>query len=228
MNASFMAFREHVVKTPAKRFAPISWIGYTPVKSLLARRPMKRIYILSVQARLRRGRIAAAQLVTKLRRQRASFAPRCERKLRYYGQHLRCRQPARVSVATVSAVVNNTAYVSPPLKARVEAAVKRLGYRPNLVARGLATQQSRTLGVIVPNIANPFWPEVVRGIEDEAHRRGYTLLLASGDDDPQKEARYLMMFVAKGVDGILLTKAPAPCRATCSRSSSRRARRSCR
>jgi LacI family transcriptional regulator len=114
---------------------------------------------------------------------------------------------ARVSVATVSAVVNNTAYVSPPLKARVEAAVKRLGYRPNLVARGLATQQSRTLGVIVPNIANPFWPEVVRGIEDEAHRRGYTLLLASGDDDAQKEARYLMMFLAKGVDGILLTKA---------------------
>ena len=117
---------------------------------------------------------------------------------------------ARVSVATVSAVVNNTAYVSPPLKARVEAAVKRLGYRPNLVARGLATQQSRTLGVIVPNIANPFWPEVVRGIEDEAHRRGYTLLVASGDDNPAKEARYLNMFLAKGVDGILLTKAAGP------------------
>ena len=94
---------------------------------------------------------------------------------------------ARVSVATVSAVVNSTAYVSPPLKARVEAAVKRLGYRPNLVARGLATHQSRTLGVIVPNIANPFWPEVVRGVEDEAHRRGYALLLARGVDDPQKE-----------------------------------------
>jgi LacI family transcriptional regulator len=117
---------------------------------------------------------------------------------------------ARVSVATVSAVVNSTAYVSPPLKARVEAAVKRLGYRPNLVARGLATHQSRTLGVIVPNIANPFWPEVVRGIEDEAHRRGYALLLASGDDDPQKEGRYIAMFLAKGVDGILLTKAAGP------------------
>jgi LacI family transcriptional regulator len=117
---------------------------------------------------------------------------------------------ARVSVATVSAVVNNSAYVSPPLKARVEKAVKRLGYRPNLVARGLATQQSGTLGVIVPNIANPFWPDVVRGIEDEALRRGYTLLLASGDDDVEKEARYLTMFVAKGVDGILLTKAAGP------------------
>jgi LacI family transcriptional regulator len=114
---------------------------------------------------------------------------------------------AKVSVATVSAVVNNTAYVSPTLKARVEAAIKRLGYRPNLIARGLATQQSRTLGVIVPNIANPFWPDVVRGIEDEAHRRGYTLLLASGDDDAVKEARYLAMFLAQRVDGILLTKA---------------------
>src|SRR5437870_11734367 len=114
---------------------------------------------------------------------------------------------ARISVATVSAVVNGTAYVSPPLTARVEAAVKRFGYRPNLVARGLATQQSHTIGVVVPNIANPFWPEVVRGIEDTAHARGYTLLLASGDDDVAKEARYLRMFLAKRVDGILLTKA---------------------
>src|SRR5207244_801477 len=102
---------------------------------------------------------------------------------------------------------NGTAYVSRPLKTRVEAAVKRLRYRPNLVARGLATQQSHTIGVIVPNIANPFWPEVVRGVEDAAHARGYALLLASGDDDLKKEALYLNMFLAKGVDGILLTKA---------------------
>src|SRR5438046_1934904 len=94
---------------------------------------------------------------------------------------------ARVSVATVSAVVNDTAYVSAALKARVLTAVKRLGYQPNLLARSLATQQSHTLGMIVPNIANPFWPEVVRGVEDAAHARGYTLLLASGDDDLEKE-----------------------------------------
>ena len=75
---------------------------------------------------------------------------------------------ARVSVATVSAVVNGTAYVSPGLTARVQAAVKQLGYQPNLVARSLATQQSRTIGMIVPNIANPFWPAVVRGVEDAA------------------------------------------------------------
>lgn len=114
---------------------------------------------------------------------------------------------ARVSVATVSAVVNSTAYVSPSLKTRVQAAVKRLGYKPNLLARSLATQRSRTIGMIVPNIANPFWPEVVRGVEDAAHARDYTLLLASSDDDLKKEALYLNLFLAKRVDGILLTKA---------------------
>src|SRR5580765_5758137 len=80
---------------------------------------------------------------------------------------------ARVSVATVSAVVNGSAYVSPALKSRVEQAVTKLGYQPNLVARSLATQQSRTLGMIVPDIANPFFPEVVRGAEDAAYDAGY-------------------------------------------------------
>lgn len=117
---------------------------------------------------------------------------------------------ASVSLATVSAVVNNSAYVSPGLRTRVTAAIDKLGYQPNLLARGLATQQSRTIGMIVPNIANPFWPEVVRGVEDAAHAAGYTLLLASGDDDAAKEGLYLRMFLAKRVDGVLLTKAVGP------------------
>jgi LacI family transcriptional regulator len=117
---------------------------------------------------------------------------------------------ASVSLATVSAVVNNSAYVSPGLRTRVTAAIGKLGYQPNLLARGLATQQSRTIGMIVPNIANPFWPEVVRGVEDAAHAAGYTLLLASGDDDAAKEGLYLRMFLAKRVDGLLLTKAVGP------------------
>src|SRR5262245_50946454 len=115
---------------------------------------------------------------------------------------------ADVSVATVSAVVNGTAYVSPRLKARVETAIKSLGYQPNHLARGLATQQSRTLGMIVPDIANPFFPEVVRGAEDTAYAAGYTLLIASSDNDPKQEEVYLRLFLAKRVDGVLLTKAP--------------------
>ncbi|MEZ5284654.1 MAG: LacI family DNA-binding transcriptional regulator [Vicinamibacterales bacterium] len=115
---------------------------------------------------------------------------------------------AKVSVATVSAVVNDSAYVSPHLKARVTAAVKRLGYQPNLLARSLAKQRSHMLGMIVPDIANPFWPDVVRGAENVARAAGYTLLVASSDDEPAKEDVYLRLFLAKRVDGILLTKAP--------------------
>ena len=117
---------------------------------------------------------------------------------------------ARVSLATVSAVVNGSAYVSPGLKTRVTTAIQKLAYHPNLLARSLAKQQTRTLGMIAPNIANPFWPEVVRGVEDAAHAAGYTLLLASNDDDRAKEALYLRMFLAKRVDGLLLTKAVGP------------------
>lgn len=113
---------------------------------------------------------------------------------------------AHVSLATVSAVVNRSAYVSPALTARVTSAIQRLGYRPNLLARSLATQQTRTLGMIVPNIANPFWPEVVRGVEDAAHAAGYTLLVASNDDDRAKETLYMQLFLAKRVDGLLITK----------------------
>src|SRR4051812_8678528 len=115
---------------------------------------------------------------------------------------------ADVSVATVSAVVNATAYVSPRLKTRVEAAIKSLGYQPNHLARGLAMQQSRTLGMIVPDIANPFFPEVVRGAEDAAYAAGYTLLIASSDNDARKEELYLRLFLSKRVDGVVLTKAP--------------------
>jgi len=115
---------------------------------------------------------------------------------------------ADVSVATVSAVVNGTAYVSPRLTTRVAAAIKSLGYQPNHLARGLATQQSHTLGMIVPDIANPFFPEVVRGAEDAACAAGYTLLIASSDNDVKKEELYLRLFLAKRVDGVILTKAP--------------------
>ena len=115
---------------------------------------------------------------------------------------------ARVSAATVSAVLNESAFVSPGLKARVQAAVATLGYEPNLLARGLAKRQTKTIGMIVPDIANPFFPEVVRGAEDTVQTAGYTLLIASTDNDVEKEKLYLRLFLAKRVDGVILTKAP--------------------
>jgi len=115
---------------------------------------------------------------------------------------------ARVSAATVSAVLNESAFVSPGLKARVQAAVATLGYEPNLLARGLAKRQTKTIGMIVPDIANPFFPEVVRGAEDTVQTAGFTLLIASTDNDVEKEKLYLRLFLAKRVDGVILTKAP--------------------
>jgi len=115
---------------------------------------------------------------------------------------------ARVSLATVSAVLNDSAFVSSGLKTRVEAAIAALGYQPNLLARGLAKRRSQTLGVIVPDIANPFFPEVIRGAGDAAYAAGYTLLVASSDNDTKTEELYLRLFLAKRVDGVLLTKAP--------------------
>ena len=113
-----------------------------------------------------------------------------------------------VSKATVSAVLNDSAFVSAALKARVQTAVATLGYHPNLLARSMAKQRTQTLGMIVPDIANPFFPEVVRGAEDVTHAAGYTLLIASSDNDLPKEEVYLRLFLSKRVDGVILTKAP--------------------
>src|SRR6201997_4417909 len=113
---------------------------------------------------------------------------------------------ARVSVFTVSAVVNNKAHVGNKLRERVEAAIRKLNYRPNLLARSLAKQKTHTIGMIVPDIANPFFPLVVRGAEDAAQKRGYNLLLCNSDDTQEKEESELELLLSKRVDGILLTK----------------------
>ena len=114
---------------------------------------------------------------------------------------------SRVSVFTVSAVVNNKTHVGKKLRERVEAAIRKLNYRPNLLARGLAKQKTHTIGMIVPDIANPFFPVVVRGAEDAAQKRGYNLLLCNSDDTQVKEESALELLLSKRVDGILLTKA---------------------
>ncbi len=119
---------------------------------------------------------------------------------------------ARVSAATVSAVLNDSAFVSGTLRSRVLAAVKSLEYHPNLLARGLAQRRTQTLALIVPDIANPFFTQVVRGAEDAARAAGYSVVLASTDNDAAREELYLNLFLARQVDGILLTKAPAPLR----------------
>ncbi len=119
-------------------------------------------------------------------------------------------QEARVSVFTVSAVVNKKEGVSAALTRRVEAAIAKLHYRPNLLARSLARQKTQTIGVIVSDIANPFFPDIVRAIEDSAQNAGYSALLCNSDDNAEKEARYIELLLSKRVDGIILNKASGP------------------
>lgn len=113
---------------------------------------------------------------------------------------------ARVSAFTVSAVINNKGRVSSTLARRVEAAIQNLNYRPNLLARSLARQRTHTIGVVVTDIANPFFPAIVRAAEDAAQKAGYSILLCNSDDDGEKEARYLELLLSKRVDGIILNK----------------------
>src|SRR3984893_15202674 len=117
---------------------------------------------------------------------------------------------AKVSVFTVSAVINKTGRVSATLGRRVEAAIDKLNYRPNLLTRSLAKQQTHTLGMVVTDIANPFFPAIVRGAEDAAQKAGYSVLLCNSDDKQDKEAVYLELLLSKQVDGIILNKTPAP------------------
>ena len=117
---------------------------------------------------------------------------------------------AKVSVFTVSAVINETVPVSAPLRRRVEVAIRKLNYRPNLLARSLAKRQTHTLGMVVTDIANPFFPAIVRAAEDAAQKAGYSMLLCNSDDKADKEALYLELLISKRVDGIILCKTPTP------------------
>jgi LacI family transcriptional regulator len=112
-----------------------------------------------------------------------------------------------VSIFTVSAVVNKKSHVRKNLRERVENAIRKLNYRPNLIARSLIKQKTQTIGMIVPDIANPFFPMVVRGAEDAALKQGYNLLLCNSDDSLAKEESAIELLLSKRVDGILLTKA---------------------
>jgi len=115
---------------------------------------------------------------------------------------------ARVSTYTVSAVLNRSAYVSPELTERVQRAVQELDYSINEVARSLQTRRTRTVGMLIPDIAGPFYSKVVRGVEDSLKRDGYSLILGNTYNEASEQSRYLNLFRAKQADAILLFVAP--------------------
>lgn len=112
---------------------------------------------------------------------------------------------AGVSTATVSRVLNNHPQVDPELAATVHKAVKDLGYRPSRVARSLRTRRSRVWALIISDIRNPFFTDMVRGVEDIAYAAGYSLILCNDDEDAAKEASYLELAMAENVSGVILT-----------------------
>ncbi|HEY4387789.1 MAG TPA: LacI family DNA-binding transcriptional regulator [Ktedonobacteraceae bacterium] len=111
---------------------------------------------------------------------------------------------ASVSVATVSAVMNENKYVSPELAQRVRESIAALGYQRNSFARGLKTQISHSIGLIVPDITNPFYTNIARGVEDVAHTHNYSLILGNTNEDSEKEKRYLQLLESKQADGLII------------------------
>lgn len=112
---------------------------------------------------------------------------------------------AGVSTATVSRVLSNKPYISQAVRVKVLAAVEKLGYRPNQVARSLRSQQSNIIGLIVSDICNPFFTDVSRVVEDRAYDKGYSIFLCNSDGDEKKEQIYLREMVDKNVAGVIMS-----------------------
>jgi LacI family transcriptional regulator, galactose operon repressor len=111
---------------------------------------------------------------------------------------------ADVSYATVSRALNNKYGVKPATKARISDIAKRLRYSPNAIARGLVMRQTHTLGLILPDITNPFFPEVARGVEDFAQENGYSVFLCNTNWERRRESDYVGLLAEKRADGLII------------------------
>jgi LacI family transcriptional regulator len=116
-------------------------------------------------------------------------------------------QLAGVSIATVSAVINETVRVRPALRTRVLSAITATDYHPHGLARSLKTGVSRTIGLIISDVTNPFFGAVARTVETSLQAEGYALVLCNSDEDPAKEERYLRLLQSQRVGGILMAMA---------------------
>ena len=111
---------------------------------------------------------------------------------------------AGVSMMTVSRVINGKGEISDATRQHVLAVIERLGYRPSSIARGLATKRTGTLGLVVPDIANPFFSDLALGAEDKAYAEGYNIFLCNTKENPQREVATLESLAEKRVDGLIV------------------------
>ena len=111
---------------------------------------------------------------------------------------------ANVSRQTVSRVINNKDAVSPETEQRVRAAIRELDYRPNSLARSLVTNRSHVIGLVVPNISQPYYPEIARGVEDSAYESDYGVFLSHTGGDAGRELQALERLLGHRVDGVII------------------------
>src|SRR5207247_9333753 len=111
---------------------------------------------------------------------------------------------AGVSIATVSRVANGTAPVEAKTRARVTSAIARLGYRPHALARGLATRRSNTIGLLITDILDPYFAEIVRGAQERAEGAGYVVLLGDASVQTASEDLLVKRLLERRVDGLIV------------------------
>ncbi|MFE0130308.1 LacI family DNA-binding transcriptional regulator [Streptomyces sp. NPDC059037] len=112
---------------------------------------------------------------------------------------------AGMSVATVSRVLNSHPSVSPAARARVIAAVETLGYRPNAVARSLRTDQTRTFGLVISDVMNPYFTTLARSVEEAARELGYSVIIGNADERPELQDHHVRTLLDRRIDGLLLS-----------------------
>ncbi len=110
---------------------------------------------------------------------------------------------AGVSRQTVSRAINNQGEISPATKERVLQTIEKLGYQPNRLAQGMVTQRTKTVALLVSDIANPFFPEVARGVQDCAREQGYNVFLCNADGTAEEELETMQLLASQRVDGII-------------------------
>lgn len=110
---------------------------------------------------------------------------------------------AKVSMATVSRVLNGNPNVKPETRKKVKDVIERLNYRPNAVARGLASKKTTTVGVLIPDISNLYYSSLARGLDDIAEMYDYQTIITNTENDPEKERDSFLSLVSKQVDGVV-------------------------
>jgi LacI family transcriptional regulator len=116
---------------------------------------------------------------------------------------------AGVSTSTVSHVINNTRVVSEDVRERVLALIAEMRYIPSAVARSLKNDKTQTIGMMIPNNSNPYFAELIQGIEDASFKLGYNIILCNAYDDAEKQAAYLRVLMEKRIDGLILVASGA-------------------